>query len=115
MTDAATTAVALSPLAWVLAYQWPVHQIGPGFQPRKPGDPCYLAVYRDSSDEVQFMVLNAATARLLELIRDGNHTVERVIMLLANELEMSLDNLMAFAQQQLNQLYDQGVVYFKAA
>ena len=114
MTNAATTAVALSPLAWVLGYQWPVHQIGPGFQPRKPGDSCYLAVYRDRADEVHFMALNAATARLLELVRDGNHTVEQVISLLAGELDMPLDNLMAFAQQQLNQLCDQGVVYFKA-
>ena len=107
--------VALSPLAWVLGYEWPVHQIGPGFQPQVPGEPSYLVVYRDASDTVQFMALNAATARLLELVRDGDHTVEAVVNLLAKELNMPAETLLEFGEQQLNQLCDQGVIYFKAA
>ena len=115
MTTAATTVVAISPLAWVLGYAWPVHQIGPGFQPQEPGEPCYLAVYRDASDNVQFMALNAATARLLELVRDGVHTVEQVTRLLAAELNMPIDSLADSVLQQLNQLNDQGVIYFQMA
>jgi hypothetical protein len=115
MTNAALTAVALSPLAWVLAYEWPVHQIGPGFKPQVPGDPCYLVVYRDASDVVQFMALNAATARLLELVREGSHTVQEVVNLLAKELNLPISSLLEFSEQQLNQLCEQGVVYFKAA
>lgn len=59
----------LSPLAWLLTYQYPVHRIGPDFQPREPsGQPSYLAVYRDRSDDVGFLELNPVTARLLELL-----------------------------------------------
>jgi len=115
MSDAASTAVALSPLAWVLGYEWPVHKIGPGFKPQVPGEPCYLVVYRDASDTVQFMALNAATARLLELVREGSYTVEEVVELLAKELNLPASSLLEFSEQQLNQLCEQGVVYFKAA
>lgn len=114
MTSAASTIVVLSPLAWVLGYEWPVHQIGPGFKPEAPGEPCYLVVYRDASDTVQFMALNAATARLLELVRDGSHSVETLVNLLAEELNMPAASLLEFGAQQLNQLCEQGVIYFKA-
>ena len=114
MTDSASTVVALSPLAWVLSYEWPVHQIGSGFKPHEPGEPCYLVVYRDASDAVQFMAVNAATARLLELVREGSHTVEGVVSLLAKELNLPATKLREFIEQQLNQLCEQGVVYYKA-
>ncbi|MEP4485326.1 MAG: putative DNA-binding domain-containing protein [Halioglobus sp.] len=114
MTDSGSTFVALSPLAWVLGYKWPVHEIGPGFRPQEPGEPCYLVVYRDASDAVQFMATNAATARLLELVREGNHTVENVVILLAKELNVPATNLQGFIEQQLNQLCDQGVVYYQS-
>jgi len=115
MTDRTSTIVALSPLAWVLAYQWPVHQIGPGFQPQSPGEPCYLTVYRDAADSVQFMALNSATARLLELVREDSRTVDEVVGLLAKELSIPAPDLGEFIEQELNQLSESGVVYFRAA
>ncbi|MEP6390562.1 MAG: putative DNA-binding domain-containing protein [Halioglobus sp.] len=114
MTDSASTVVALSPLAWVLGYKWPVHEIGPGFRPQVPGEPCYLVVYRDASDAVQFMATNAATARLLELVRESSRTIEDVVILLAKELNVPAKNLRGFIEQQLNQLCEQGVVYYEA-
>ena len=60
----------VSPLAWSLAYEFPVHRIGPEFLPKEPGAaPTYLIVYRNRQDEVKFMEANAVTARLLELLR----------------------------------------------
>lgn len=62
---------ALSPLAWPLAYSYPVHRISPDHQPEKPGEqPTFLVVYRDRRDEVGFLEINAVTARLLELLGD---------------------------------------------
>ncbi len=61
----------LSPLAWPLRYRFPVHRIGPDFQPAEPGGPpTYLTVYRDREDRVRFLEINAATHALLELLRD---------------------------------------------
>jgi RNA polymerase sigma factor (sigma-70 family) len=45
-----------SPLAWPLAYRWPVHRLAPGFQPAEPpAVPTFLVVYRDDSDAVRFL------------------------------------------------------------
>jgi uncharacterized protein len=59
----------LSPLAWPLAYAWPVHLISPDFQPQDaPPEPTRLVVYRDRRDRVGFLEINPVTARLLELL-----------------------------------------------
>lgn len=61
----------LSSLAWPLAYRYPVHRIGPEFQPREPGEqPTYLLVYRDARDEVGFLELNPVSARLFSLMQE---------------------------------------------
>lgn len=59
----------VSPLAWSLAYQYPVHLIGPDFQPEQPAaQPTYIVVYRNREDKVEFLEANAVTARMLELL-----------------------------------------------
>lgn len=74
----------LSPLAYVACYEFPVHRIGPDFQPREPGGhPVWLIIYRDIEDRVRFMEINAVTARLLMLLQDdgsltGRAAIERV-------------------------------------
>ncbi len=77
-----------SPLAWCLAYQYPVHQLGPNYQPQQPpAQPTYLVVYRDRQDEVRFMELNAVSARLLELVDDDSIDSGRALLQqLAQEL-----------------------------
>ena len=68
--DLLTALPVVSPLAWSLAYHYPVHHIGPNFQPEQPGEqPTYLVVYRNRQDKVGFMEANAVTARLLELLQ----------------------------------------------
>ena len=62
---------AVSPLAWCLSYQYPVHRIGPDFQPQQPPtDPTFLVVYRNREDQVRFMEANAVTVRLINLLSD---------------------------------------------
>lgn len=63
-----------SRLAWMFAYQYPVHRISAEYTPAEPGDqPTFLAVCRKSSEDMDFMELNPVTARLLEMI-DANET-----------------------------------------
>ena len=62
----------VSPLAWSLSYQFPVHRIGPAYQPVDPPQmPTFLVVYRNRADTVAFLEANAVTARLLELAQQG--------------------------------------------
>ena len=62
----------VSPLAWRLSYQYPVHQLGPQYQPEQPPEqPTFLVVYRNRQDKVRFMEANAVTVRLLQLLEDS--------------------------------------------
>ena len=78
----------LSPLAWHLAYQFPVHRISPDNQPEQPGDtPTCLVVYRNQDDEVGFLEINSVTKRLLELIDAGtNRTGYQLLTCIATEM-----------------------------
>lgn len=58
----------ISPLAWALSYRFPVHKIGPDFQPSEAGGmQTHLIVYRDADFDVRFIEINPVTARLLQL------------------------------------------------
>ncbi|MGQ0658796.1 MAG: HvfC family RiPP maturation protein [Chromatiales bacterium] len=72
---------ALSPLAWPLAYRFPVHRISPKYRPSEsPAQPTYLVIYRDEKDEVGFMELNAVSARLIELLGKQPEKTGRELM-----------------------------------
>lgn len=56
-----------SPLAWPLAYAWPVHRLSPEHQPTSaPETATFLLVQRDATNKVRFSELSALTFRLLQ-------------------------------------------------
>jgi len=68
--ESLTTEIALSPLAWPLAYQYPVHLISSTFKPQCPPEAAtFLLVYRDSDLEVNFIEMTPLTFRLLQLLQ----------------------------------------------
>lgn len=79
--------IALSPLAWPLAYQYPVHKIAPAFLPlAAPEQPTFLIVYRNCEDEVNFIEITPMTYRLLEIIREQEKPLaEECLMQVARE------------------------------
>ena len=61
-----------SPVAWPLAYQFPVHTMGPDNLPDEtPAQETYLVVYRNRNDQVQFLEINPVTARLISLLQEN--------------------------------------------
>lgn len=62
------TEVRMSDLATLVSYHYPVHQISPDFQPSQVSELVYLVIYRDSTDEVNFTLVNAVSAHLLNTI-----------------------------------------------
>ncbi len=71
----------LSPLAWPLSYQFPVHKIAANFQPEEcPEAATHLVVYRDLDDEVGFLELNPVAARLLQLIGENRQLNGRALL-----------------------------------
>ena len=88
----------LSPLAWPLAYTWPVQHIGPDFQPASPpGAPTLVLVRRDAQFEVRFAEISPLVYRLLELLRAGEGSGRQALEQLAGEA--SADDLPGFLEQ----------------
>jgi hypothetical protein len=78
---------ALSPLAWPLSYQYPVHRIGPDYKPAAP-EPVHLIVYRDNDDDITFLEINPVTARLLEMITSDTPVIgAQMLEQIAEEIE----------------------------
>ena len=70
--DLLTGHPVLSPLAWSLTYQFPVHKMGPDYLPEQPPEQAtYLVVYRNRNDKVKFMEINPVTARLIYLLEEN--------------------------------------------
>lgn len=64
--------LALSPLAWSLAYAYPVQRISPDYLPTEPAEqPTYLIVYRDQAFDVHFMQSTALIYRLLQILEEN--------------------------------------------
>ncbi len=66
------TRLSLSPLAWLLAYQFPVHRLSPLYQPdSNPDHPTFLTVFRDRDDEVRFLEIPPITYQMLVFIDEN--------------------------------------------
>lgn len=98
----------VSPLVWCLAYQYPVHRIGPEFIPVEvPKEPINLLVYRNAEDEVGFMEVNAVTMALLQLIQNNPQlSLFEVLKKLALAVGAACDeSFVSYAQDLLLRLY----------
>ena len=62
----------VSPVAMPLVYRFDVHRVDPDYQPDSPPDqPTCLIVARNREDKVGFMEVNAATIRLIEVLKEN--------------------------------------------
>lgn len=66
-----TAKLKISPLACVLAYQFPVQKICAAFIPVESSQPTFLTVYRNENDAVQFLEITPLTFQLLQLIENS--------------------------------------------
>jgi hypothetical protein len=94
---------AVSPLAWNLSYRYPVHKISPEYRPpQPPAEPTHLVVYRDRSDEVRFLEVNAVTQRLLQLLEENpDWTGHAAVAWIAEELQHPRPEVVISAGRQL--------------
>jgi hypothetical protein len=61
----------LSPLAWPLSYQYPVHRIRVDFQPESPPEKTtHLLVWRKQDDTIKFMELNEISLLLVQKMKE---------------------------------------------
>ena len=64
-----------------------MHQISTDFQPEQASEnPVFLLVYRDPNDDVLFLELNPVSARLIDLLNEGQ-TGQQAAEQIAQELQ----------------------------
>ena len=78
----------LSPLAWLLNYEFDVHHISPDYQPdTAPDTTTILIVYRKHDDEVGFTEINPITAHLIQSLQlDPDQTGKQILETIAKQL-----------------------------
>ena len=112
--DPLDTPLLVSPLAWPLAYHWPVHRLGPGYQPvDPPADKTFLVVYRDATDEVRFLEVGPLAAALLDTLEQspgltGRQALDRITASPAGDA-------MQAARDALADLQRRGILYGAAS
>lgn len=103
----------LSPLAWPLAYHWPVSRIGPDFQPdTAPAEPTLVLLQRNQDGKVLFSALSPLLFQLLEKI-GANITLSgrELLAQLAREAgQDDVDSFIDAARPLLQELHQQGVL-----
>ncbi len=111
--DILRQAIALSPLAWPLAYQYPVQRIASNFLPLSvPEQPTYLIVYRGHDEQVHFIQSTPLIFRLLEILEQNQGiNGETCLGLLAAEAQ-HLDQEMLRSQglKSLQELATKGII-----
>ena len=98
-----------SALAWMFAYQYPVHRISTDFIPDRPAEqPTFLAICRKANDDMDFMELNPVTARLLEMIEaNDQQTGRQLLTRLAGEIDYpDADKLVEHGLDAMEQMRD---------
>lgn len=99
---------ALNPVLANLFYRWPVQRI----RPRADIDPAdtYLLVFRDAGDQIQFIEINAFTARLVSLFEPGTLTGRAALAQIAMESAHPLSAVIQGGSTTLQNLQASGAI-----
>ncbi|MEA1990435.1 MAG: putative DNA-binding domain-containing protein [Pseudomonadota bacterium] len=105
----------LSPVAWLLAYEWPVHQLAKEFQPNsKPTETTTLLVYRiedkQGNERVDFMSLTPLLYQWLLHLPEFK-SAKQALLAVTENIEIDESSLFNFAKQTLKEL--QGLAIIK--
>jgi len=106
------TQVQMSDLASLVSYQFPVHQISADFHPTQASEVVYLVIYRDATDEVNFTLINAVSAHLLNtIIEQGQTTVESLSKTMVDAMpQLDVQQITESLHQVLQQLLRQEIL-----
>ena len=82
----------LNPVAQLLRYSYPVHEVAPDKQPQtEPQTPTFIIAFRKRNNKFGYIDINLLTARLIELLASNETKTGREI-LLAIATEMNADD-----------------------
>ena len=100
----------LSPLAWLLHYQYPVHQISHTFLPSTPRT-TFLLIHRDTNYQTHFSKLDILSAKLIDLLsQDVKLTGQAALAKIQSELAQTEFDVTEQGLNQLNTWYQQQII-----
>ncbi|EIJ35312.1 DNA-binding domain-containing protein [Thiothrix nivea] len=99
----------LNPVMLLQSYQYPVHLISPDYLPTEP-ELTHLVLLRDQDGKIQFVSLNAPTARLVQLLEEGLNARAAIARLAEDMQHPDPAQVLQFGQQILAQLKTQFVI-----
>ena len=104
--------LALSPLAWLLAYRFPVQEISSQYTPLAADEQStFLIVYRDQYYQVHFMKTVALSFRLLQLLEAQPQNASNLVLQLSQEIPgSSVNALLPHACDSLKDMLIRGIV-----
>ncbi|HEY8037005.1 MAG TPA: putative DNA-binding domain-containing protein [Methylobacter sp.] len=112
ITDWLACRPVFAPVFQLLNYAYPVQRINENYQPTTPPEQAtHILGFRDENDAVQFIELNPATARLLEILHGTDYTVGEAMQQIARELQQPEPSvLFAFGIEALTELMQHGAI-----
>ena len=103
--------ITVSPLAWPLAYQYPVHKITPAYLPlTPPAQPTFLIVYRNRADDVNFLEITPMTYRLLAMLQEQPLAEQCLQQIAAESQHPDPERIKAAGLQILEDLVEKTVI-----
>jgi uncharacterized protein len=97
--------------AWLLAYEYPVNQIRPDYQPTEKADtPVLIMVYRDKSDAVGFIKMLPATFVMAQLIESGEHSFSDIIEGLQAQFSLAKELVQKELFKSLQEWSEKGII-----
>ncbi|MBB2494932.1 HvfC family RiPP maturation protein [Aquipseudomonas ullengensis] len=103
-----------SPLAWPLAYVWPVQQLGADCRPSvPPAEPTCLLAWRDDADQVRFQQLSTFAYRLALRLQAGEGSTSALLEL-ATESGLAADKHYFTQARALLEEWQRQAIWFPA-
>ncbi|MGY5798046.1 HvfC family RiPP maturation protein [Rheinheimera faecalis] len=111
VTELLDTMLVLSELAWPLAYQWPVCDIGPAYLLEQPlSEPTLLLAQRKADHKVHFSRLAPLAYSLLISIQQQQWTGRQHLAALADSMGVTLETVLPAGKALLEKLHQQAVI-----
>lgn len=111
-TELLTHIPVFAPVMQLLYYRWPVQDIGPNFLPMEPTETVtHILGFRDSEDQVRFVKLSPATAKLILLLNNGLTGQQALEAMRGDDItDSQFLELTHFGQRILADLHSQGAI-----
>lgn len=101
--------ITVNDLIMNLAFNWPVHKIGPDFQPDEPAQ-TFLVVMRNTKHQIKFIEINAATSLLVGICQQEPLSREDLITQVGTALSShSDDHFRDYANQIIEDMIGYGI------